>query len=385
MKRQHFFLVLLCFLLPVVTFAQSKKKIYNNLLLECVTLEKENDSILTICLHNDKEFKANFNSYSKLCSTISNYALRAETVQKKFEKTVDDHNQIIDFFQLKNRDQIVLAQPEAIAVPTDQYISKFMRSQVPAVPDKIQLNEKKGYVEKNAALAAYKDSLLIWRQEALRYDEALLKEADVLAIKTGELHNLEKWYIHFMKQTDNARLSVIDGIHSMVTELNKSALERKIPVHLQDYFFVQDIENNRESQIKNEAAAEEEGLEPPTEVLLKSEPISSDENTVYQVVDELPEFPGGVAALKIYLEENLKYPESAKKARIEGKAYLQFIVSKKGNISNVKVMRGIMDCPECDAEAVRVVKAMPQWMPGKIQGKVVNSVYHLPVKFQLPK
>lgn len=108
------------------------------------------------------------------------------------------------------------------------------------------------------------------------------------------------------------------------------------------------------------------------------------EEEIFTVVDEPADFPGGMTALKSYLQEAIVYPESAKKAKIEGNTYLKFVVSKHGNISNVSVQRGVPDCPECDQEAMRVVKSMPKWTSAKIGGKAVHSWYNLPVKFELP-
>src|SRR3989338_1935696 len=112
-------------------------------------------------------------------------------------------------------------------------------------------------------------------------------------------------------------------------------------------------------------------------------PPPNDDDKVHTFVEENAEYPGGQAALKKFLQDNMNYPQTAIELNIEGKCYLQFVVSKKGNISNVKVMRGVPDCPECDKEAVRVVKAMPDWKPGKNGGKAVNSTFNLPVTFKL--
>lgn len=107
------------------------------------------------------------------------------------------------------------------------------------------------------------------------------------------------------------------------------------------------------------------------------------EPEIYEVVDEPATFQGGYQELKKYLADHIVYPPNAKEQGISGKVFLQFVVSKEGKISNVKVMRGIPDCPECDAEAVRVVKAMSNWIPGKNRGKAVNSVFNLPIQFKL--
>lgn len=112
-------------------------------------------------------------------------------------------------------------------------------------------------------------------------------------------------------------------------------------------------------------------------------PPITEENTVHSFVEEQAEFPGGQAALKEYIATNLVYPERAKKQGIEGKSYVQFIVSSQGKISNVRIARGVPDCPECDAEAKRLIKSMPDWIPGKVGGKPVHSDYNLPISFKL--
>ncbi|MDF3028449.1 MAG: TonB family protein [Fluviicola sp.] len=103
---------------------------------------------------------------------------------------------------------------------------------------------------------------------------------------------------------------------------------------------------------------------------------------IYDIVDQPAEYPGGMAAMNKFIAENLKYPETAKEKGIQGKCYLQFIVSETGQVSNIKVKKGVVDCKECDLEAVRVVKAMPKWKPGQKDGKNVNMTYTLPVSFK---
>jgi protein TonB len=100
-------------------------------------------------------------------------------------------------------------------------------------------------------------------------------------------------------------------------------------------------------------------------------------------LDEQAEFPGGVTERMKFLGGNIKYPEIAVSNELEGPCYLQFVVSNTGDISSVKVIRGVKECPECDKEAMRVVKSMPRWKPGKINGKAVNSIFNLKVNFEL--
>lgn len=105
---------------------------------------------------------------------------------------------------------------------------------------------------------------------------------------------------------------------------------------------------------------------------------------VYDVVDETPEYPGGIKSLKLFIAENLNYPESALEMGAEGNCYLSFVVSKDGTIKNVKVKHGIVDCPECDAEAVRLIKSTPKWKPAKVNGENVSSSFSMPITFRLP-
>ena len=97
-------------------------------------------------------------------------------------------------------------------------------------------------------------------------------------------------------------------------------------------------------------------------------------------IDPLPQFPGGSKALMQFLLDNLKYP-AAENSCIQGRVVLRFVVTTDGSIENVEVMKSLD--PSCDAEAIRVVKAMPKWIPGKQNGKPVSTYYSLPVKFSL--
>ncbi|GAB3945483.1 M56 family metallopeptidase [Spirosoma harenae] len=116
----------------------------------------------------------------------------------------------------------------------------------------------------------------------------------------------------------------------------------------------------------------------------KDQPQTSAQRTpvvgeVYTVVEHQPEFPGGMVKLGEYLGQNLKYPETAQKANVEGKVFVSFIVTTKGEIADVQLLKGIGG--GCDEEAIRVVKAMPRWLPGRQSGEIVNVKYNLPIRF----
>ena len=108
---------------------------------------------------------------------------------------------------------------------------------------------------------------------------------------------------------------------------------------------------------------------------------SNTNDKTFDVVEQMPEFPGGQIAMLDFLSKNIRYPEEAHKAGIQGRVVATFVVEKDGSISNAKVMRSID--PLLDAEALRVISSMPNWIPGKQDGKPVAVKYTIPVTFKL--
>lgn len=107
------------------------------------------------------------------------------------------------------------------------------------------------------------------------------------------------------------------------------------------------------------------------------------EEVIYDIVDEPAEFPGGLTGMREFLRVNFKYPERAEELGLQGKCYLKLTIWKTGEIKEIKVKRGVMDCPECDQEAIRLVRLMPKWIPGKVNGAAVNSYFMLPMVFKV--
>ena len=106
-----------------------------------------------------------------------------------------------------------------------------------------------------------------------------------------------------------------------------------------------------------------------------------DENGVYQVCEEMPEFPGGMAECMKYLSKNINYPEDCKKEGVQGRVIVQFVVDKDGSIKDPTIARGVH--PSLDKEALRVLSSMPNWKPGKQKGEAVKVRYTIPVMFRL--
>ena len=107
-----------------------------------------------------------------------------------------------------------------------------------------------------------------------------------------------------------------------------------------------------------------------------------DDDQVYMIVEEMPEYPGGELELRKFLAENVRYPEDAKEQKKAGKVFVGFVIDKEGFVRDVELRRGI-DCESINNEAMRVVKTLPQWKPGKQRGQNVNVSFTVPINFQL--
>jgi len=109
--------------------------------------------------------------------------------------------------------------------------------------------------------------------------------------------------------------------------------------------------------------------------------IEEDDDEFFMVVENMPIFPGGDLGLMKYIQKHVKYPAIAKEYNITGKVYVSFIVDKSGSVTNVKIVRGVDK--NLDAEAVRVVKSLPKYKPGKQRGKSVRVMFTIPINFTL--
>ena len=104
---------------------------------------------------------------------------------------------------------------------------------------------------------------------------------------------------------------------------------------------------------------------------------------VFTIVEEMPSFPGGEAAMYKFIQKNITYPEVEKEKELQGTVFLNFVVDKEGKISEIKVLKGVRGGPGLEQEAIRVVKLMPPWKVGKQNGRPVKVSYNMPFKFTL--
>ena len=184
-------------------------------------------------------------------------------------------------------------------------------------------------------------------------------------------------------------LIVIDGKVATVEQLkaldqeeidNITVLKKaKEPLEVYAKHFNADTSNgilfiNTKEYVKN-------GKKEVVDVAVKKSEEEAEPEGAFDVVEQMPEFPGGAAGMMKFIAENVKYPEEAYSKGIEGRVLVQFIIEKDGSVTNVKVIKKVNDA--IDAEAVRVVKAMPKWKPGKQNGREVRVKYTIPVIFRL--
>ena len=130
-------------------------------------------------------------------------------------------------------------------------------------------------------------------------------------------------------------------------------------------------------EIEDEIEIEDTESDEDVEIEIEEE----DDEEFFMVVENMPEFPGGDLGLMKYIQKNVKYPAIAKEYNITGKVYVSFIVDKKGSVTNVKIVRGVDK--NLDAEAMRVVKSLPKYQPGKQRGKSVRVMFTIPINFTL--
>ncbi|MBR5644932.1 MAG: energy transducer TonB [Salinivirgaceae bacterium] len=137
-------------------------------------------------------------------------------------------------------------------------------------------------------------------------------------------------------------------------------------VEIDDELDIADVEADQDTEVAIVEMTEEEEVE---------------EEEVFYIVENMPEFPGGDVALRTYIAQNVKYPEIAKENGLSGKVFVQFVINQKGEVQDVKIARGVD--PALDKEAIRVVQGLPKWKPGSQRGKPVRVSYTVPINFQL--
>lgn len=225
-----------------------------------------------------------------------------------------------------------------------------------------------------------------------------------MEVKKNPKVDLEKWKVIFVQIGLVITLGVVllafewtttDETASSLGELDDMEIEEEIiPITrqeeppppppppqqevIEELNIVEDDEEiDEEMEVMDLDVDEEEVIE-IVEVEVEEE---EEEAPIFFIVEDMPEFPGGELELRKWIAENVKYPAAARENDIKGKVYVRFAVTERGKVDKVSVVRGVH--PLLDEEAVRVIKKLPKWKPGRQRGKPVSVWYTVPINFQL--
>ncbi len=193
-------------------------------------------------------------------------------------------------------------------------------------------------------------------------------------------------------KTDNAMLSALTIDEVIEEEIDNTIQEEQQPEEpepepepepeqvIEELVIVEDDVEVADININSEA---DENTQTQIQIVETIE-IEEEEEVApvaFAAVENKPEYPGGDIELMKYLAQNTKYPPIAKENGVSGRVFVQFVIDKNGNVTQVKTLRGVD--PALDAEAIRVVKSMPKWKPGSQRGKPVPVTYQVPINFKL--
>lgn len=216
--------------------------------------------------------------------------------------------------------------------------------------------------------------------------EANKKVENTQAVELAKLQTEKK------KEAKVEKKEVIRQEPEKVVEQVKSSVKFTAPVIKKDEEVKEEDEIKLDEVQKNDKAVGAFTVEGNDEVggaVLKAKediaapepPKHVEETKVFTVVEQMPMFPGGDAALMSYLANNIHYPTVAAENGVQGRVVVGFVVERDGSITDVRILRGVD--PSLDREAMRVVKSMPRWTPGKQNGSAVRVKYQVPVAFRL--
>ena len=193
---------------------------------------------------------------------------------------------------------------------------------------------------------------------------------------------------------ERALRSSIEGLDLRFSSARFSTSPESLGTLIIDAFEVLNVvENNKEIAEEEEIESTEastEAISGPSGPVVTGPVVTgpvtaveeeTDEGQIFQVVEQMPEFPGGMEALMKYLQKNIKYPSRAQDNNVQGRVMVTFVVNKDGSIVDPEVIKAVDK--DLDNEALRVVKGMPKWNPGKQRGKPVRVKYTVPVTFRL--
>jgi TonB family protein len=328
--------------------------------------EKENTDTLILSSGN---FIVKDGNILLLSDNIHGFSMQLQIVKKTKKTSSLDYEQLMDAELYKEKIELKMEKGFVFManrnfIETGNYQEKPVKV---ALTPQIQSQERESYLQSNQnkqfpLYNAVYESSNGYQLNIKEYNEYLLYHYNLL-ISDGIWARLGNKLILY----DNALQ------HSFYLQItDKELISKYLPT---DFSGIHLQKQNRTTIRKTDK------YKPKTSVSFLDLPIHQNSNIPYFFVEQMPEFPQGDQAMQKYLKTNLRYPDAAKKAGTKGNVILRFVVEKDGSLSQIKVAKSLS--PECDAEAIRLVKAMPKWIPGKHDGKTVAVWYTLPIFFPI--
>lgn len=394
-------LILISVLTVLGTQAQSKKKINQQLLAEFAAVQRTADSIEIIQTERRREIKNLGYALEELNLQMSRQTYEEATYRSEIRKK----HAAISAFGFDANTLVSLTELDALPSPMndkkfgDRSIWEnrpFVVIQKPQMQDIADLKIKVQNEILQTKIAEYKtvnekNKVLLGEDQAFLSDLKRLKTDYVVSLETYQIFNKElatKVRSLSVKEDELVRIKREEERLKKQQEIDATnkAKSKKSKDFDPPVFVENDPFDQREKQRKVESYGKDRGFDSFDYEVAPPTPTPKEEKRpapeILEVVEVSAEFPGGRTALLDYLAKNMKMPQTAIDLGIYGKVYLRFVVAANGQLSDVFVQKGIDDCPDCDTEALRLVKEMPNWIPAKNDGKAVKSWNTLPVTFK---
>ncbi len=388
------FLFLVIILGSTSVFAQSAKKVNKQLRAELISEMRRQDSAYTAFLKErtrledlrsaiQKKIKTSLSSeerYVKRAAFSLNYTV-AILRDLGFDPKALTSDSIMPSNRYPTSRELVKSQKEAL----NEYVNFELELRDGSGLDQHKTKEQNLLLTE--VISSYKDKFE-FNRNYYRQQQEYITALEAFNLQIDSLIMLNKDLVFRLDNGNQVLTGKLDELKANYKLKGPKGFPAAYKRHFPDVHpeLVKEIPEVELSEITHAGYDDNVGIigdEPVQEPVPDSYNYRNQEPVIYEIVDQQAEFPGGIEGLKKYLSDNLVYPSKAKDAGIMGKVFLRFVISEKGEVSNVKIMRGVPDCPECDKEALRIVKSMPNWIPGKINGKAVNSYFNLPVMFKL--
>jgi protein TonB len=257
-----------------------------------------------------------------------------------------------------------------------------------SIYEKLELEEQKRKTQNELlkqSIRNYKVKYYV-NSKNLEKIESNIKQIDSLILELKKLENNFKNVSENLKEKETENRDKLNTLENDYIKRGPKGFPKDYAVVFPDAFTERTPPKNLafdgvvEMPGDYEVIGDVDAVPAPKPVPEPARTINEDE--IYEFVDEPATFLGGSEAWYAYTKKNLVVPSEFKKLGKSARCYVRFIVSKDGEISNVKLVRGIDNCPECDKEALRLMKNLPLFVPGRINGQNVNSQVSLPIRFE---